>query len=202
MTEAVVIGVSAGGLKALSVIAPMLPKDLLFPVIVVQHVKEGSDPYMAEHLGRNSVIRVKEADEKESVKAGTMYFAPAGYHLLVETDRTFSLSDEPPVQFSRPSIDVLFESAADVYGAALAGVVLTGANSDGAAGLAAIKDAGGTVAVQDPETAESSAMPNAALKAAKTDNVFDLVGIGSFLCDLNMKSTAEHLKTDKEWSIL
>jgi two-component system chemotaxis response regulator CheB len=183
--EAVVIGVSAGGLKALSAIIPSLPRDFDIAVIVVQHVREGSDDFLARNLDSNSAVRVKEADEKEAILPGTVYIAPAGYHLLVETDRTFSLSTEGLVNYARPSIDVLFESAAEVYGGKLVGVILTGANSDGARGLASVKQAGGLTLVQNPDTAEVSVMPAAAINGTQVDHILELSDLASFIAGLN-----------------
>jgi len=188
MIEAVVIGVSAGGLQALTTIIPPLPKNFDKGIIVVQHVRDDSDDFLARHLDNISAIRVKEADEKEEILPGTAYVAPAGYHLLVEDDRTFSLSAEPAVNFSRPSIDVLFESAAEVYADRLAGVILTGANSDGARGLRAVKLAGGLTLVQDPETAESPMMPRAAMDAMPVDHVLEMSAMASLLANLDTYS--------------
>ena len=115
MIEAVLIGASAGGMKALTAILPALPKHFGMAVIVAQHLHAGSDGYLAEHLNRMCEVRVKDADEKEAVEPGTVYIAPARYHLLVEEDRTLSLSGEPHVNYARPSIDVLFESAVEVF---------------------------------------------------------------------------------------
>lgn len=182
--EAVVIGVSAGGLDALRTILPGLPEKFPVPVVVVQHRGAGNDDFFARYLDERCAVRVKEAEEKEEVEAGTVYLAPAGYHLLLEDDRTFSLTMESRVRFSRPSIDVLFESAADVYGSRLIGVVLTGASDDGSRGLAAIKKWGGLTVVQDPATAEVDTMPRAALQATTIDFVLPLAAIGSFLANL------------------
>lgn len=182
--EAVVIGVSAGGLDALRTILPKLPEKFPVPVVVVQHRGAGSDAFFAEYLDQRCAVLVKEAGEKEEAAAGTVYLAPADYHLLLEDDRTFSLTLESRVRFSRPSIDVLFESAADVYGARLIGIVLTGANDDGSRGLAAIKKRGGLTVVQDPATAEVDTMPRAALKAVAVDFVLPLAAIGQFLANL------------------
>jgi two-component system chemotaxis response regulator CheB len=129
-------------------------------------------------------VQVKEAEEKETAVPGTVYVAPANYHLLLEDDRTFSLTLESRVRFARPSIDVLFESAADVYGSRLIGIILTGANDDGSRGLAAIKKRGGLAVVQDPTGAEVDTMPRAALRAAEVDFVLPLVAIGPFLANL------------------
>ncbi len=184
--EAVVIGTSAGGLQALTMLIPPLPKNFDKAMIVVSHIQEGSDDFLARYLDGISAIRIKEANEKEAILSGTVYVAPAGYHLLVEDDRTFALSTEGPVNYSRPSIDVLFESAAEVYADKLVGVILTGANSDGARGVRAVKQAGGLVVVQDPETAESSAMPRAAIDATHIDHVLELPEIASFLSNLDL----------------
>jgi two-component system, chemotaxis family, protein-glutamate methylesterase/glutaminase len=162
--EAVVVGGSAGAMDGLGVILPALPRGLAVPVLVVLHVPpdDGSRlPFVFE--GRCQVA-VREAEDKDSIVPGVA-FAPPGYHLLVETDRTLALSVDAAVHFSRPSIDVLFESAAYAYGERLLGIVLSGANEDGAAGLAAIAAAGGIAVVQAPETADSPEMPEGALRA-------------------------------------
>ncbi|MFA7384258.1 MAG: chemotaxis protein CheB [Desulfurivibrionaceae bacterium] len=182
--DAVVIGVSAGGLHALRVILPRLPKNFPVPVVVVQHRGAESDGFFAHYLDQRCLVQVKEAEEKEEAAPGTVYLAPANYHLLLEDDRTFSLTLESRVRFARPSIDVLFESAADVYGAKLIGIILTGANDDGSRGLAAIKKRGGLAVVQSPADAEVDTMPKAALQAAKVDFVLPLAAIGQFLANL------------------
>ena len=132
--EAVVIGASAGALEALSSLLPALPSDYRLPILIVVHLPPDKTSLLAELLRARCAIRVREAEDKEPIEPGVVYFAPPDYHLLVEQDRRLSLSDDEPVLFSRPSIDVLFESAADAYGGGLIGVVLTGANSDGANG--------------------------------------------------------------------
>jgi two-component system, chemotaxis family, protein-glutamate methylesterase/glutaminase len=182
--EAVVIGVSAGGVDALRTILPCLPGQFPVPVIVVQHRGPGGDDFFVRYLDRLCTIRVKEAEEKEVATSGTIYLAPADYHLLVEDDRTFSLSLENRVRFARPSIDVLFESAADVYGSRLIGIILTGANNDGSHGLAVIKRRGGLTVVQDPAAAEAEAMPRSALESTEVDFVLPLTAIGPFLFNL------------------
>lgn len=161
--SAVVIGASVGAIEALSIILPALPEDYPLPVLVVVHVPPDSRNILADLFTSRCRIPVKEAEDKETIRDGTVYFAPAGYHLLVEPDLTLSLSSDEPVLFSRPAIDVLFESAADAYGDSLTGVILTGANSDGARGLHAVCQAGGTALVQHPHTAVGTAMPQAAL---------------------------------------
>ena len=160
--EAVVIGGSAGSVSALGEILPGLPKGFP-PVRVVVHVLPSSPSLLTEVFSRRCAMRVREAEASEPIERGSVYFAPADYHLLVEPDRRCSLSIEPPVHFSRPAIDVLFESAAVAYGVSLVGIVLTGASRDGAEGLRAVYAAGGYALVQDPATAEATIMPSAAL---------------------------------------
>ncbi len=182
--RAVVIGVSAGGLAALGKILPRLPRNFPLPVIIVQHLSPSSDNYMIRHFNSQSQITVKEADEKEEIKPGFAYFAPPNYHLLIETDFTFSLSTEERVNFSRPSIDVLFESAVDAYCGSLIGIILTGASSDGSKGLKRIKDCGGLTIVQNPKEAEVSVMPDAAIRLFRVDKVLLLDEIATFLAGL------------------
>src|SRR5688572_2618168 len=133
--EAVVIGASAGGLLAIPRILQDLPRTFGIPLIVVQHRARDSQELFEDVLQQRCAISIKQADEKEIIKPGHVYIAPPDYHLLVETDRSFSLSTDPPVKFSRPSIDVLFESAATTYRRNLAGIILTGSNTDGANGI-------------------------------------------------------------------
>jgi len=181
--DVIVIVSSAGCFAALTAILTRLPAALPQAVVVVQHLHPDGGEYMVEFLNGRCLLPVKEAEDKEVVAPGVIYVAPAQYHLLVERDRSFSLSVDEKVNYSRPSIDVLFESAAVAYGTNLAGVVLTGANADGAAGLAAIKAHGGLAVVQDPATAEVAVMPQAALDAAKVDHdyILDLDGIARLL---------------------
>lgn len=162
--SAVVIGGSAGSLEALSRILVPLPADFAAPILVVVHVPPGKPSVLAELLQAKSRLRVKEAEDKEPILPGTVYFAPPDYHLLVETGGSVALSCDEPLMFSRPSIDVLFESAADVYEDGLVAIVLSGANSDGANGLAAVQKFGGKPIVQSPASAFSAAMPEAALE--------------------------------------
>jgi two-component system, chemotaxis family, protein-glutamate methylesterase/glutaminase len=178
---AVVVGVSAGGLGALKVILPALPASFPLPIAVVQHRDQRSDGFLAAYLNAMSKIAVSEAEDKEPFRPGHAYLAPAGYHLLIEADRTLSLTVDQRVNYSCPSIDVLFESAADAFAESLIGVVLTGANADGAQGLKAIKARGGLAIVEDPQTASISAMPRAALQATPVDYVADLPHIGPLL---------------------
>lgn len=192
MYKTVVIGVSAGGMDALRVILSGLPASFPASLVIVQHIAESSDSFLAEYLNHQSLITIKEAEDKESLNPGTAYLAPPGYHVLIEQDGTLSLATDPKVNFSCPSIDVLFESAADAFGRDLIGVILTGANGDGSAGLKKIKTRGGLAIVQNPETAEASYMPQAALKAIKPDYVVDLDQIGPLLQQLNETAKERH----------
>lgn len=185
LCEAIAIGVSAGGFRALSALFAALPASLPQAIVVVQHRGADADDFLARHLDEIAAIPVCEATDKQPLKAGRAHVAPGGYHLLVEDDRTLSLSLEPPVNHSRPSIDVLFESAANVYGPALAAVVLTGASSDGARGLLEVARRGGLTIVQDPRTAESPFMPAAALELVAADYVLPLEEIGPLLANLD-----------------
>jgi two-component system chemotaxis response regulator CheB len=178
---AVVIGVSAGGVEALKVLLPALPASFPLPIAIVQHRDQRSDGFLAAYLNTMSRIAISEAEDKEPFCPGHAYLAPAGYHLLIESDRSLSLSVDQRVNHSCPSIDVLFESAADVFAESLIGIVLTGANADGAEGLKAIKARGGLAVVQDPQTASARAMPRAALEATPVDHVVDLGGIAPLL---------------------
>lgn len=163
--QAVVIGASAGGVQALSQVLPSLPADFPVPIMVVVHIPPRRDNALVDLFARKCRLPVKEAADKEPIASGTIYFAPPDYHLLVETGGTFALSSDETVNHSRPAIDVLFESAADAYGPGLVGIVMTGANHDGAQGLRALCAAGGQGIVQAPATAEVATMPEAALAA-------------------------------------
>ena len=182
--KAVVIGVSTGGVAALTLLLGALPVDFPLPVLVVTHISADSDDGMALLLDSLCAIRVKEADELETITAGTVYLAPANYHLLVERGGKLGFSIDPPVNFARPSIDTLFESAAAVYGPALIGVILTGAGNDGSNGLLKIKNNGGLAIIQDPADAEMNSMPNSALQLMKADHVVRLMEIPGLLTRL------------------
>ncbi|MFG1461817.1 chemotaxis protein CheB [Xanthobacter sp. DSM 24535] len=175
--EAIVIGASAGGPAALQEIMAGLRPDLQVAVIVVIHVNADMEDLMSPLLESAGAWPVTTAMERTRIQAGHAYVAPPGYHLLIERDRHFSLSVDDRVLFSRPSIDVLFESAADAYGPGLAGVLLTGANADGAAGMKRIREAGGTALVQDPADARVPTMPQAALDLAGADLCAPLPGL-------------------------
>jgi len=179
--KAVVMGASAGALDALSAIIPRLPADFPIPVLVVVHLPADRKSILAELLQTKSKITVREAEEKELIEPGTVFLAPPDYHLLVDWDFRLALSSEEPVHFSRPSIDVLFETAADVYGSDLIGVILTGASDDGARGLKEICKAGGIAVVQDPLEATSPVMPQSALNACPSAHVLKVRDIADFL---------------------
>lgn len=183
--EAVVIGASAGGVHALLALLSDLPRSFRLPLIAVLHLPEGRDSQLAEIFQYRLPIAVREAADKEAIAPATLYFAGPAYHLSIEMDRTFSLSTEEPVHYSRPSIDVLMESAADCYGPALAGIVLTGANHDGAAGLACIKQQGGLTVVQDPAEAEVATMPEAAIRKLHPTFILGLSDIRAWLLKLD-----------------
>lgn len=163
--QAVVIGTSAGGVQALSQVLPRLPADFPAPVLVVVHVPPRQSNSLVDLFAAKCRLPVKEAEDKEPLAPGTIYFAPPDYHVLVEASGTIALSSDEHVNHSRPAIDVLFESAADAFGPELVGIVMTGANSDGAQGLRAVCAAGGQGLVQIPATAEVATMPEAALSA-------------------------------------
>jgi len=182
--EAVVVGVSAGGFAVLSRILEGLPDSFPMPVIVIQHRSKDERTLLEELLRGKCAIRVKQADEKERIQGGVVYFAPADYHLLIESDRSFSLTCDEPVNFSRPSIDLSFETAAEVYGNKLVGIILTGSNGDGAAGMQAIRQRGGLTIAQDPETAVFPGMPRAAIEAGAVQHIFTLEEIKYFLITL------------------
>jgi two-component system chemotaxis response regulator CheB len=179
--EAIVIGVSSGGMNALKFIFSTLPADFSIPIIIVQHVSARSDNEWINLLNNKSNLTIKEADEKDKIETGNVYIAPANYHLLIETDKTFSLTIDEHVNFARPSIDVLFESAAEAYKNSLIGVVLTGSNNDGAKGIKRIKELGGMVIIQDPKTAESSTMPESAIATVQPDYILSLEEIVQLL---------------------
>jgi two-component system chemotaxis response regulator CheB len=179
--EAVVIGASAGGFEALLAILQGLPATYPMPLVAVLHLPDNHESKLAELFGYRLALQVREARDKEPLARGTLYFAPPGYHLSIETDRSFSLSCEDRVSYARPSIDVLFASAVDAYGTSLAGVLLTGANYDGAAGLAGMRVAGALTIVQDPASAEVATMPEAALRRMRPDLILPLAEIHSVL---------------------
>ena len=177
-SEIIVVGTSRGGLKALEALLSRLDSDFTVPIVIVQHRGKNLETGLCEYLGRNSPVPVSEPEDKEPILAGRVYLAPRDYHLLIES-MSFALSTDPPVNFARPSIDVLFESAAHEYKERAIGVILTGGNQDGAQGLAAIKAHGGVTMVEDPLTAAHRTMPDAALARSNPDWVLPLHEIAS-----------------------
>ncbi|HLG40410.1 MAG TPA: chemotaxis protein CheB [Chitinophagaceae bacterium] len=191
--EAIVIGVSSGGMNALKMFLSSLNKGFDIPIIIVQHTSPHSDSAWITLLNKGNCLKIKEADEKERIEDRTIYIAPPNYHLLVEKDRTFSLSVDERVNYARPSIDVLFETAADAYKDGLIGVILTGSNSDGTNGLKRIKEKGGLTIVQDPITAESRYMPDSAIAAMQVDHILSLENIAGLLSKIH-----QHTKTNSQ----
>ncbi len=179
----VVVGASWGGLAALTCLISGLPADFEAPVTVVQHRSRHADNLLASLLQDATPLQVVEIEDKEPLLPGNVYIAPANYHVLVE-DGYLSLTTDPLVRFSRPSIDVTFFSAADTYLGSTVGVVLTGANDDGARGLRHIVDRGGRAVVQDPATAESPVMPNAAQRAVPEADIVPLERIADHLVQM------------------
>ncbi len=183
--DAVVIGASAGGIEALLTVLPALARRPAAPIFIVVHLPRDRASLLANLFGARCRIPVMEAEDKMPIQAGTIYFAPSDYHLLLEKGPSLALSADDLVNYSRPSIDVLFESAVDVYGARLAAIILTGANEDGAAGFAAVGRAGGVTIAQDPATAFVSTMPLAALARAGAEFVMSPEAIAALLQTLD-----------------
>ena len=182
--EIVAIGASWGGMRAIGMVLEALPEGFEPAVVVVQHRGASHDDELLERvLARHSKLEVVPVTDKEPIRPGCVYVAPAAYHMIVEPSH-LALDSEDVVQFARPSIDVLFESVAEVYGERAVGVVLTGRNEDGAEGLARIAAAGGFTVVQDPDTAEQGEMPAAAIASGAAQRVLPLEEIGPFLAAL------------------
>jgi len=185
MYKMLIIGLSAGGISLIKRILQALPQDYPLPLAIVAHLPGGHDSFLAKMLDECSSLPVSNAVDKESIKAGHVYLAPADYHLLVEHNQHFSLSVDAPVMSVRPSINVLFESAAEVYEENLIAVLLSGANSDGAEGMAYVKQLGGLGIVLDPKECEFSTMSNAAVNRVEVDYVVGLKEIISLLLSVN-----------------
>jgi two-component system chemotaxis response regulator CheB len=184
MYELIVIGVSAGGMQALSTLLPALPNDYKIPVAIVQHIGANNNNYLPSYYAKICQLAVSWASPTMPITEGHIYFAPPNYHLLVENDRTFNLSVDDRVNHSRPSIDVLFDSAANVFREKLVGVILTGASFDGSKGLRNIKNHNGLTLVQDPDEAEVDTMPRAAIEAVGVDKTFSLNELKCLLMEL------------------
>jgi two-component system chemotaxis response regulator CheB len=181
--DLIVIGASWGGLRAIECVLGALPKDFRTPIAIAQHrAADSGSGALTRMFALRSELQVREAGDKDAIEPGHVYLAPPDYHLLVEPDG-FALSTDFPVRYSRPSIDVLLESAADTYGERMVGVILTGANDDGANGLRRVKRRGGLTIVQDPETAEKRSMPDAAIATGAADRVLPIEEIGPALIE-------------------
>lgn len=183
--EIVLIGASAGGMEALKVLLSGMEKSFSLPVVIVQHISPHSDNYLITYLNSYSVLKVKEAEDKERLEDGTVYVCPPNYHLLIEEDKSLSLGAFEKVNFSRPSIDVLFETGALAFKKSTIGVLLTGASRDGSYGMGMIHSFGGMTVVQDPETAYVPNMPRSALNSTPVDYVLHLKDISGFLNTLS-----------------
>ena len=183
--DAVAIGASAGGVEALTILLPALPRDMRAAVFVVLHIPRDRPSMLVELFQPKCRVRVFEAIDKAPIEPGTVYFAPPDYHLLIDQGPSLALSADELVNFSRPSVDVLFESAADVYKDRLLGIILTGASHDGAAGLSAVALAGGLTVVQDPQTAEVRVMVDAAARRRQPDHTLSLPAIAQLLGTLD-----------------
>lgn len=181
VSRLVLIGGSTGSIDVLARLLPALNVPLLFPVVIVIHRKNTADSTLAQVLGFKTTLPVREVEDKDPLQPGIIYLAPADYHLLFEPNGCFALDDSEKVNFSRPAIDVTFESAADVYGPAVVAVLLSGANADGVEGLRAIRKAGGVTVAQQPDTAQVGYMPLRAIQAGVVNQVLDIPGIITLL---------------------
>jgi len=180
----IVIGGSAGSLHVILYILAHLRADLTIPIVIILHRKNDSDSSLSQLMGLRTNLPVKEADDKEAILPGNVYLAPADYHLLIETDKNFSLDDSEKINFSRPSIDVTFQTAAEAYGEGVTAILLSGANSDGVEGLAIIKSLKGTITVQDPKTAQVPYMPQQAIDAMPIDQILTVEQLPVFINNL------------------
>ena len=193
MYSVVAIGTSWGGLSAMTKLLSGLPVDFSIPIVVVQHRSKDSDRLLAQLLQDVTALTVCEIEDKDALSPGRVHVAPANYHVMIEPGYA-SLTVEEPVRFSRPSIDVMFDSAADTYGPGAIGVVLTGANEDGARGLANIVRQGGRALVQDPKTAEIPTMPQAAIRSTPTAEVLPLDRIAPRLLELSHEKSTPRVR--------
>jgi len=182
--QLIVIGGSAGSLDVLLHVIPKLKANFHIPIVLVLHRMNSYDSTLTELIAAKTTLKVKEVEDKEPIKAGNIYIAPADYHLLIEKDGMFSLDFSEKINFSRPSIDITFASAADAFGERTLGILLSGANADGVDGMQAIKNAGGLAVVQDPKTAEVSFMPAQAILNIEVDKILKIDEIPDFLNSL------------------
>jgi two-component system chemotaxis response regulator CheB len=195
--DAIAIGASTGGVDALGELLPALPASLTAAVMIVMHIPPQRDSLLPQIFREHCALPVHEADPREPIRPGHVYFAPPDYHLLVEADRTWAISRDAPVHYSRPSIDVMFETAAWCYGSRLLGILLTGANEDGARGMRAILDAGGETWAQSPDTALARVMPQSAIAAGGAEHVLSLSQMArrlQKLCDTPARLTTHRDK--------
>ena len=179
--EALIIGGSAGSLDVLLKVLPAIDLTLSFPIIIVVHRKQGTDSLLSDLLSSKTLLKVKEVEEKELIIPGTIYIVPSDYHLLIEKDHTFSLDYSEKVNYSRPSIDVTFQSAAEIYEDKLACLLLSGSNTDGVNGLITAKKYGGEIAVQDPLSAQVDYMPAQAILRAQVDKVLPIEEMANYI---------------------
>ncbi|ADB37083.1 chemotaxis protein CheB [Spirosoma linguale] len=191
-TEAILIGGSTGSIEVLLRVLPALTTPLSFALIIVLHRKNTADSTLANLLSLKTDSPFREVDDKDPIRPGTIYLAPADYHLLIEQDKSFSLDDSEKVNYSRPSIDVTFESAADVYRSSLIGILLSGANADGTKGMQAIQKTGGLLVAQHPDTALVGFMPQQAIANTTIDYVLDIDGLIEFLKSVNTSQQTNH----------
>lgn len=179
--KALIIGGSAGSLDVLLKVFPAIDQNITFPIVIILHRKKGADSLLADLLSTKTLLKVKEAEEKEKLLPGNIYIVPSDYHLLIERDLTFSLDSSEKVNYSRPSIDVTYNSAAEVYGDKLACLLLSGSNSDGVNGLIVVKKFGGETAAQDPTSAQVDYMPRQAILKANVDYVLKIEEMASYI---------------------
>jgi two-component system chemotaxis response regulator CheB len=182
--QVIVVGASAGAVEVLLGLLPSLPADFPLPILTVVHLPPQNESSLASLFQAKCQLSVVEAEDQEPLVPGTAYFAPPNYHLLVESPSRLALSSDEPVMYSRPSIDVLFETAADVFDAGVLGIILSGANADGAAGLRKIIDAGGKGVVLDPNHAPAAAMPRAAIESNPQVQIMTLPAIRQSLLEM------------------
>lgn len=184
MSKAIVIGASSGGIKMLETLLPALPKDFPIPIFIAIHLSPDAGGYLAQYLNEMSEITVMEAYDQAPIKPNHAYLAPANYHLLVENTETLALCVSEKVSYARPSIDVLFETAADTFRDGLLGIILSGANRDGCKGCLAIKEHGGLVIAMEPSTAVAPIMPQAVIDIGASDYIFSIDEIINYCLDL------------------
>ena len=182
--DAVLIGGSAGSLEVLFRLLPLLKPEVKPAIIIILHRKSTGDSSLVDLLITKTILPIREAEDKDVILAGNIYLAPSDYHLLIEKNHTFSLDASEKVNFSRPSLDVTFETAADTFGAHAAGIILSGANDDGTKGLIVLKKAGGIVIAQDPETAQMPLMPQQVISNVDVDFIFDTVQMAKYINSL------------------